>query len=671
MFEVPKMNFVYAASLWSLAWFGVYGSYHRFKRQTTPLDLGLVLLLVSAIISTTLSMHPYTSIYGYPSRLHGSLLSTLSYLSLTWIGMQIATTNFKHQAMRFAAAGVILAAVYAVPEHFGGSFSCLFVSGNFEATCWVQDVVTRIFGSFGQPNWLGVYMVLGLPILWSLSLSYVHKPAKFWLMAFAGCVAMMALIFTKSRSAMLGIMATTTLSSLGLLYAYFKEKHRRYLQTLTIIGISVVVPAILFGTVFSPGIVSQGPRAVGDLSTSVGSLLERDEVSLAPMSQGGTESGTIRQIVWQGAWNVFLSSPLFGTGVDTFAYSYYQHRPLAHNLVSEWDFLYNRAHNEHLNILATTGILGMVAYLVWWGSMTLVASSRFFRTPSTDTTATLIVVMGVVGVQITHFFGFSTVAVSVVSMVVPAILLTKASTFPTRTNPKWEYIGIGLISLLLAVHLGRVYLADLAYARADALDASGEYQLASSPYEAAMRLHPRDARFSADLADNYAKRAIIASLSGQATAAAQLAIDAGAFSEQTLRNNPWHLNFYKSQAGVFIRLSQLSPDFLPVAQSILTQATTLAPTDAKLSYNLGLLAEDLGQSDAALTWHLTAIEQKPNYAEAYLQAIPLAKSLDQLDLAMDLAETLTTHVSPDQDWANALKTDLEAYQATAAARSVK
>jgi len=88
---------------------------------------------------------------------------------------------------------------------------------------------------------------------------------------------------------------------------------------------------------------------------------------------GGSDSMDIRKVVWQGAIELGQRYPLFGPGVETFAYTYYWVRPAAHNLLSEWDFLYNKAHNEYLNFLATTGFFGLFSYLllitwtlIWW-----------------------------------------------------------------------------------------------------------------------------------------------------------------------------------------------------------------------------------------------------------------------------------------------------------------
>ena len=82
-----------------------------------------------------------------------------------------------------------------------------------------------------------------------------------------------------------------------------------------------------------------------------------------------SESIDIRKIVWKGAVNLGLQYPLFGTGVETFAYSYYFVRPVEHNLTSEWDYLYNKAHNEYLNFFATTGVAGLATYLLYIGAV--------------------------------------------------------------------------------------------------------------------------------------------------------------------------------------------------------------------------------------------------------------------------------------------------------------
>jgi len=85
---------------------------------------------------------------------------------------------------------------------------------------------------------------------------------------------------------------------------------------------------------------------------------------MASAQAGGTESGEIRKLVWKGAINIWKDYPLTGSGPETFALLFPKYKPPEHNLTSEWDFVYNKAHNEYLNYLATTGLLGTLFYLI-------------------------------------------------------------------------------------------------------------------------------------------------------------------------------------------------------------------------------------------------------------------------------------------------------------------
>src|SRR5207237_1009309 len=131
------------------------------------------------------------------------------------------------------------------------------------------------------------------------------------------------------------------------------------------------------------------------------------------LESGGTESGNIRRVVWKGAIDAWLSSPILGTGVETFAFAYYKHRPAAHNMTSEWDYLYNKAHNEYINYLATTGIFGLGTYLAFIGYF-IILSLKEFLSPKEQTTPNNLLLSvglfsGFITILIANFFGFSVV----------------------------------------------------------------------------------------------------------------------------------------------------------------------------------------------------------------------------------------------------------------------
>jgi tetratricopeptide (TPR) repeat protein len=146
----------------------------------------------------------------------------------------------------------------------------------------------------------------------------------------------------------------------------------------TILGASLLVLVtlgLLSSTPFTPSVFDwvrdyktqrlqneAAPRSYtsNDKETEEGEATETGPLIVTP-------SEDIRLIVWRGAIEAWKHRPVTGFGVETFAWAYYKYRPVEHNLTSEWDFLYNKAHNEYLNLLTTSGVLGVGTYLLLIG----------------------------------------------------------------------------------------------------------------------------------------------------------------------------------------------------------------------------------------------------------------------------------------------------------------
>src|SRR3989344_2261289 len=126
----------------------------------TPLDIPLLLFLGANILSTIFSIDPHTSIWGYYSRSNGGLLSLISYLLLYFSFV----SNMDKKKIKYlfwsAFASGFLISLWAILEHFGVSFSCIILRGEFNDSCWIQDVQARVFASLGQPNWLAAYLAM-------------------------------------------------------------------------------------------------------------------------------------------------------------------------------------------------------------------------------------------------------------------------------------------------------------------------------------------------------------------------------------------------------------------------------------------------------------------------------------------------------------------------------
>ncbi|MEK6881946.1 MAG: O-antigen ligase family protein, partial [Nanoarchaeota archaeon] len=366
LFVYNKMMLIYGLTIVITGSWVVKSILNReFIFKKTPLDIPIFLFLISQVLSTFFSIDRHTSIWGYYSRSNGGLLSIISYTLLFYAFV----SNFdKFQALKFlksAVFGGFLVSLYAIPEHFGFSPSCLLLNQTISADCWIQDVQARVFATLGQPNWLAAYLaMLFFPVVYFFLTAENLKSKIFYYLTIIAYY--LAFTFTYSRGGTLGL-----LGGLGVFLSFWLVQNHRViasgakqslkipsLKPLIIAMSTILVINLLLGSALTGGfslIPGAGPNrpVIGTGQIKSGTQLET----------GGTESGTIRLIVWEGALNIFKAFPVFGSGTETFAYSYYQYRPAKHNLVSEWDFLYNKAHNEYLNYLATTGLVGFLSYL--------------------------------------------------------------------------------------------------------------------------------------------------------------------------------------------------------------------------------------------------------------------------------------------------------------------
>lgn len=654
LFELPKMTFVYLMTIFILTlWLLRMVNHSRIIFTRSPLDIPIAIFLASQILSTFFSLDPHTSIFGYYSRFHGGLLSTFSYITLFYVFISNVPNNQFKNSLTTLLTSATLASLYAFPEHFGHSPSCAMITGNFNATCWVQDVQNRIFGTFGQPNWLAAYLITLIFIPIGLLLHSLHNTKLKLTIGHTAYAAItilffLTLLFTKSRSGLLGL-AIGSVVFVTLLLTQSKLPRQKIIKQLTLLLACAGLLFLFFGRnvipQLNPYLPQFSPAKIQNPSSNIqiGTSLET----------GGTSSGEIRRIVWKGALDLWQKYPLFGSGVETFAYGYYQVRPIEHNLVSEWDFLYNKAHNEFLNILATTGIIGFLAYLLLIGSILITSIKKI----STNTQSRYLLpafIGGFTALMVSNFFGFSTVPVGLLFVLLPAltlILTRKESSLnfsPALLGPR-RYILIALIlltSIYLLHHAISIFTADVYFAQAKNAMGSSDVTTSIIKLDQALRLFGSESNYTEQLALATAQAALISFQSGDATTAAQLAEQAQLISNLNISQNPFHLNFHKSRARVFMYLSQLDPEFLNLAIEALEIAQTLAPTDPKLTFNLALLHQQLGENNKAIDYYLKAISMKPDYADPRDNLARLLTQLGRFQEAIDQYQFMVDHFTP-------------------------
>ena len=165
VFELPKMLFVYAMTTLIVGcWLARMTVRRKILIERTPLDIPILLFLLSQIISTIYSIDPHVSWFGWYGRFNGGLWSTISYTLLYYAFVCNHSNHRNHLTIAIFASSAIVS-LYALLQHFG-----------IDRDFWVQDVVNRVFSTQGQPNWLAGYIVALIFISISKLLNFQFFP---------------------------------------------------------------------------------------------------------------------------------------------------------------------------------------------------------------------------------------------------------------------------------------------------------------------------------------------------------------------------------------------------------------------------------------------------------------------------------------------------------------
>lgn len=682
LFEFNKMVTVYLFTIIIVfLWITKMVLSEKLIFRKTKLDTFLLIFFLSQLISTLISIDIRSSFFGYYSRFHGGLLSTISYILLYWAYVSNMDIEKTKKTIFFTFTSAILVSLWAIFEHFGKSFSCLIFPGfgKFDVSCWVQDVASRVFATFGQPNWLAAWLAALIPLTWAYILIWANTEPKpqnikykqiLWI--FIGGVLFITLLYTKSRSGILGFGLSTIVFWFVTILLTFKKALKRepLFKNIVATGSILLFLIIIIGTPWTPKLAdlsgSQSPEA-SELLTIKGPALE----------VGGTESGQIRKIVWKGAFELWKNYPLFGTGVETFAFSYYKHRPVEHNLVSEWNFLYNKAHNEYLNYAATTGTVGLLSYL----SLILFSLVQIFnfksKKPKQDTTPKIktslgqsenpenvyikpALAAGYISILITNFFGFTVVGVALFFFLFPAMAYTLGiqpinnnyADKPLGKLTSMQYILITVVTFLLFITLNslkKYWYADYLYAQGKLENDSGLYSNSRSTLIKALKYSPNESVFWDELSDTTSFLAILYAENNDIETAKKAAMTALSESDKAISLSPKSVILKKTRVRMLANLSLIDPSYMQIAKKTLLEASQLAPTDAHISYNLAITYFKTGDTDAFLNTLKKTIEMKPNYKQARFALAQNYIHENQKELAKNELEYILKNIDRDPE----------------------
>ncbi|OIN98478.1 hypothetical protein COY52_00260 [Candidatus Desantisbacteria bacterium CG_4_10_14_0_8_um_filter_48_22] len=205
----------------------------------------------------------------------------------------------------------------------------------------------RVFSILGNPDFLGGFLALVLPLSLVLVLNFGFKGREGIFGSISFAVILLCLLLTATRSALIAFIGSLIfLSIIVLLQKGMKNLKKRWIFMLVF---SVVIVLIL-------GFSGRG---------RVKSFLFRFASVLSPQTLKTDGAVQYRLAIWKTSLLMFKEHPVAGVGTGVFKlhYPFYQAKlRQADPLIPFSSSQESRVHNEYLQALAETGVIGIAGF---------------------------------------------------------------------------------------------------------------------------------------------------------------------------------------------------------------------------------------------------------------------------------------------------------------------
>jgi len=204
-------------------------------------------------------------------------------------------------------------------------------------TAWIPAFPSRISSTFGNPNFLGSFLAITLPLTAVSYLSSANRKKLIYLAIFL--LGFVGLLLTRSRGAItasiLSFLFMGGIIIFGRLQAFIERR-----RSLAFLGLLVVV--VLFVFIFLDSGSENITKRFAETTSGEGSLFYRLRI-------------------WESTLNLIRHNFFFGTGLGTFQIYFPQYAfPDFYKLVPIGNLLHSE--NEYLEIWSESGIIGLVLF---------------------------------------------------------------------------------------------------------------------------------------------------------------------------------------------------------------------------------------------------------------------------------------------------------------------
>jgi O-antigen ligase len=381
----PKIYFVYIVTLtiWGLYCLDEKGE----KIKKDFLELTLIGYIIICVLSTIFSIDRVRSIWGNFGREEG-LFAIIAYCLLFIAAKRYYIFNQKH--VEFMLIPSLAVAIYGILQYFGFDP----IPRDFIRIYWKG----RAFSTIGNPNFLGTYITLILPIF---IFSYISSQKKRYMLGI--CITFFALLCTLTRSAWLGTLTAVFIQAWYVMRYKYNSKY--FIITIGMLGFM----ALLFNFCSD-----------GQLFDRFKSISE-DAVQVVVKSSNYQNAGSNRVFIWERVLHLIKQRPILGYGLETldiiFTKTYHDEIIASYGRLA----IFDKAHNEFLNIAVSTGVTSLIFYITFILSAVYKA---FKRVESNNLVIPLL--CSTIGYLVQAFFNISVVSVAYLYWLLLGIMLNSS-----------------------------------------------------------------------------------------------------------------------------------------------------------------------------------------------------------------------------------------------------
>jgi len=218
---------------------------------------------------------------------------------------------------------------------------CIYGTLQLAGTITINQGGVRVDGTFGNANYLAVFLMFNIFFGLFLFLRSEQKKKLAWIIAPITLYELIILYFTATRGSILGLIGglfvAVTLTSLC-------ERKNPKLRKLALVGVTALV-------MFVGGFIAMRNSP---LVTSSPVLSRFSSLSFSELKTQG------RFFIWPMAIEGFKEKPILGWGQEGFSYVFNEHYNPKMYAQEQW---FDRAHSMFLEWLIAGGLLGLLGFL--------------------------------------------------------------------------------------------------------------------------------------------------------------------------------------------------------------------------------------------------------------------------------------------------------------------